>query len=784
MSVKKTAEKLGTTAEPEEEVNTNATQEEARGLPPAGQGSELAGPSNPRPHDSTAGGADQGDNDLLAAARAYAARGWFVFPCKPGKKGPLTNRGFKNASNHADIIAGWWQRWPDANIGIACGPSKLVVVDVDAKNDQSGLESWADLRAELGLNDETVTCETPTGGLHVYYEDADERDIRCSVGTLGEGLDVRAEGGYVLAPPSVHPDGGEYVWAMDCAPDEIEIVPLPASLAERLAKARRAPAAPVGDRIAQGGRNSTLASLAGTMRHRGMSQEAIEAALLVENVGRCDPPLAEAEVRKVAQSIARYEPGHVPTSAGWFCPPLPEYAQLTPEQVAEAGDAGAWLDEYVAFAAQASPMTPLAFHVAAGLATGSLAIARRLYLPVSTATNFIYPNVYILFVGPSTLPRKTTALRVLRGLLKEAGMQRFLLVERQTPEAFTMELTQEVPQSFDSWSEERREVWLEERAIAAQRGWLLEEASHLLDSFKRDYSRGLLPLVLDLYDCPAEGPRSNTMTRGREEIRNAYLTIFGATTHGAMATHLRNPLHWRNGLWARFALVCSDEVRDWQFWPEPLPYPEPLVQGLRTLATELLPMPKAALTEVDIAKSGKDAQPVKLVVMEEPLVSHRVQMSEWAWAQWERYARAVSFDMLRDESAILSKRLFASYGRLGTMTVKVAMILAAFDAEQLPVQVEGRHMYRAQTIVEEWRASLHQVMETAQVAENPDRARILQALASAETEWVSRRNLLRSLNATWSDLQPTVEDLVNSGEIESRATDRKGPPSMEYRLCA
>jgi hypothetical protein len=118
------------------------------------------------------------------------------------------------------------------------------------------------------------------------------------------------------------------------------------------------------------------------------------------------------------------------------------------------------------------------------------------------------------------------------------------------------------------------------------------------------------------------------------------------------------------------------------------------------------------------------------------------------------------------------------------MTVKVAMILAAFDAEQLPVQVEGRHMYRAQTIVEEWRASLHQVMETAQVAENPDRARILQALASAETEWVSRRNLLRSLNATWSDLQPTVEDLVNSGEIESRATDRKGPPSMEYRLCA
>lgn len=242
---------------------------------------------------------------LQESALWYARRGWPVLPCNG--KVPLIEHGWQDATTAQATIAAWWRRWPNANVAIATGPAGLVVVDVDAKGDAPGLDSWADLRRELGLDGETVTCETPTGGLHVYYR-ANGQPIGCSAGKLGPGLDVRAQGGYVIAPPSVHPAGGEYGWALGCGPHERELQDLPTSLAERLAEPKPAPAEPLGERIAQGRRNATLASLAGTMRRRGMSQAAIEAALLAENAARCAPPLPEGEVRAIAASVARYEP--------------------------------------------------------------------------------------------------------------------------------------------------------------------------------------------------------------------------------------------------------------------------------------------------------------------------------------------------------------------------------------------------------------------------------------------------------------------------------------------
>ena len=171
-------------------------------------------------------------SDILKAAHWYAKRGWAVLPCKG--KAPLTRHGWQDATRDPAIIAQWWERWPDANVAIATEPAGLVVVDVDVKDDAPGLDSWADLRRELGLQGETVTCETPTGGLHVYYR-GNGHAIGCSAGKLAPGLDVRAQGGYVLAPPSVHPDGGIYGWALGCGPHELDLAALPPPLAERLA---------------------------------------------------------------------------------------------------------------------------------------------------------------------------------------------------------------------------------------------------------------------------------------------------------------------------------------------------------------------------------------------------------------------------------------------------------------------------------------------------------------------------------------------------------------------
>ena len=491
-----------------------------------------------------------------------------------------------------------------------------------------------------------------------------------------------------------------------------------------------------------------------------------------------------------AEIDAHLREGDKPTAnnnaAALSLPGLPEYARLTPEQEQEATGAGAWLDDYVTFARAASPMTPDAFHQAAGLSAGSIAIARRVHLRVSVAGNSIYPNLYMLFVGPSTIQRKTTAMRVVRGLLKAAGLGYFLLSDRQTPEALSLDLTTRIPFTFDSWTPELQADWLKERAIAAQRAWLLDEASHLLDSFNRDFSAGLLPMVLDLYDCPTEAIPRNTISRGREVIDRPYLSIFGCTTYGAMAEHLNTRVLWSNGFFARFALVGSSEVGAWAFWPAPKEYPAALVDKLRNVATRLLTLPQAWIETQEAESDDGKTKQARTVKIDPPLGSQAVQIPRGgaAWQAWENYARATSYDLLKGDT--VPHQFKASYGRLGTMLIKVAMILATFDAERAPVTIEPRHIYRAQQIVEGWRANLHHVFRGLGDAQKAGKAEDIKAiLARNGDDWTARRDMLRALSVTWAEIEHEIDDLANSGEIErGERKGKRGPTSEQYRLIA
>ena len=145
--------------------------------------------------------------ELREAAHAYADLGWGVFPVAPGAKDPLVKWRDASSIDHGQIDA-WWGRWPDANIGIDCGFSDLVVVDVD---DRGSIELMVD---DLGVRvDEvgTLRADTPRGGMHVYFQAGDE-PIRNSQSALAPKVDVRGDGGYVLAAPSVTEDG-VYSWA-------------------------------------------------------------------------------------------------------------------------------------------------------------------------------------------------------------------------------------------------------------------------------------------------------------------------------------------------------------------------------------------------------------------------------------------------------------------------------------------------------------------------------------------------------------------------------------------
>jgi hypothetical protein len=147
---------------------------------------------------------------LRDAALEYAAVGWLVFPCLPRRKKPPTDsHGLLDATTDLEQIRRWWDAMPNANIGVNAGASELLVVDVDPE----GHTSLDELAAIYGWLPSTRVCWTPRGnGFHVYYRLPAGVEVPSSTGRLGAGIDVRSRGGYVLVPPSVHPNGGRYLW--------------------------------------------------------------------------------------------------------------------------------------------------------------------------------------------------------------------------------------------------------------------------------------------------------------------------------------------------------------------------------------------------------------------------------------------------------------------------------------------------------------------------------------------------------------------------------------------
>lgn len=279
-------------------------------------------------------------------ATSYAERfGWSVFPlttidgdaCSCGKKiwtkqercdslgqycaspgkhpiGSLTPQGVLNATTDPQMIREWWAVYPDANIGIATGDaSGVIVVDIDP--DHGGETSLRNLESRFGLIPETWTVETGGGGLHLYFQ-MPPVNVRNSAGAVGPGIDVRGNGGYVVAPPSAHASGTPYRWMVGHTPQAIAVAPLPSWVIERTEPAGMRTVATLPRKIAEGQRNVVLTSAAGTMRRKGFCEAAIVAALLIENKDRCSPPLDRREVERIAKSIERYAPEPVVTVGG------------------------------------------------------------------------------------------------------------------------------------------------------------------------------------------------------------------------------------------------------------------------------------------------------------------------------------------------------------------------------------------------------------------------------------------------------------------------------------
>lgn len=171
------------------------------------------------------------ERTLADWAEEYARMGYRVFPCVPGEKRPLTTHGCKDASSDLGEIAFWWEETPDANIGIAT--DGLLVVDIDQKGDEPN--PWTiDQPDDLAS---TPVAKTPRGGFHHWFRQPANSDLRNSAGKLGKDVDHRANGGYVVAAPSVV-DGQSYIWVRPLVPPG-DLAEVPAWLLELLNPAPR-----------------------------------------------------------------------------------------------------------------------------------------------------------------------------------------------------------------------------------------------------------------------------------------------------------------------------------------------------------------------------------------------------------------------------------------------------------------------------------------------------------------------------------------------------------------
>lgn len=243
-------------------------------------------------------------SSMFEWALLYVDKGWSVLPlysvhngvctcekkstCRSPGKHPRVRNGVNNATKNHSIIKAWWSKWPNANIGIATGKeSGLVVLDVDPAH--GGKSSLDKLTAQYGeIN--TLCQHTGGGGWHFIFEYPNDISvIKNRIGTLGKGLDIKADKGYIVACPSNHLSGDTYALDMNKP-----IMPTPEWLLDRLVDQHPVRSIDISESdglVYEGGRNDYLASYGGKLINDGLKGHKLKIALLEENRRKCNPHL-------------------------------------------------------------------------------------------------------------------------------------------------------------------------------------------------------------------------------------------------------------------------------------------------------------------------------------------------------------------------------------------------------------------------------------------------------------------------------------------------------------
>ena len=262
---------------------------------------------------------DEQLGELGKAALWYVENGFAIIPLLPREKRPATINGLNDWTDDPDSVRAIWSKEPNFNIGIVCGtPSHGLLVfdfDIDEDKDKDGMASLSAWERANTTLPATAIAETGSGGMHYLYR-TDRAGVRPSV-NHELGVDVRCDGSYIVAPPSIHPNGRPYAWQDD--PEDTPIATANGTVYDFLDHVQRNGGQDetrkangkfkLPDSIGEGQRNDTLFRYAAHLRAIGRSDEEIMSAVAGANALRCDPPMSTADVRQIVESACRYERG-------------------------------------------------------------------------------------------------------------------------------------------------------------------------------------------------------------------------------------------------------------------------------------------------------------------------------------------------------------------------------------------------------------------------------------------------------------------------------------------
>lgn len=242
---------------------------------------------------------------MVDYALNYAQRGWAVFPLKERDKSPITAHGFIDATTNETQIKSWWAKHPNANIGIATGDMSgglvIIDIDVDESKGKHGDEIFAQWQEDNGCFIDSLNAVTGSGGKHYYFTSSEPFD---SAAGYIEDIDIRANGGYVVAPGSIHPNGREYFFDDEdqdivCVQEDSDVEYFLHEyyrLGGKNNKDKKKFEMP--EKISKN-RNNFLRDLQGKLAGQNLyTPEEIKAQIRTINQTRCDPPLSDDELEK------------------------------------------------------------------------------------------------------------------------------------------------------------------------------------------------------------------------------------------------------------------------------------------------------------------------------------------------------------------------------------------------------------------------------------------------------------------------------------------------------